>query len=57
MITRDNDELLEKLCKKHSFSFIKMKKLIDMTREYELRGSRSGIFESLKEVIVNRNIK
>ncbi len=55
---KKNDDdliLLKDLCQKYELNFDKVEKLIEVTKEFEIKDTRNGIYNALKEIIENRN--
>ena len=52
-LTTDDKFLLEELCRKHEISFEKVLKLIKTVRDYELKDRRTGIYDTLREIVKN----
>lgn len=47
-------ELLATLCLEHRISYEKVIKLLDTIQEYELKDRRTGIYDSLRDVLNQR---
>ena len=52
-LTSDDNALLEELCRQHEISFEKVLKLLKTVREYEFKERRTGIYDTLREIVKN----
>ena len=52
-LTTDDKALLEDLCRQHGISFDKVLKLLKTVREYEFKDRRTGIYDTLREIVKN----
>ena len=50
-LNKEDKELLEELCNQYQISSEKMVKLLETVKEYEFKDRRTGIYDSLKEII------
>jgi len=50
-LNKEDKELLEELCSQYQISSEKMVKLLETVKEYEFKDRRTGIYDSLKEII------
>lgn len=50
-LTEHDKQLLKELCEQHKANFEKVLKLIQIEKDYQQKGNRIGIYDSLKDVI------
>ena len=50
-LTKEDQQLLEELCREHQVSLDKVVKLLDTVREYEFKERRTGVYDALKEIM------
>lgn len=50
-LNKEDRELLEELCVQYQISAEKMVKLLETVKEYEFKDRRTGIYDTLKEII------
>ena len=50
-LTLEDEHLLKELCEQQNVSFEKVVKLLKTVREHEFKERRTGIYDSLREII------
>jgi hypothetical protein len=50
-LKEEDKELLKELCNLYQISYVKMLKLLDTVKDYELKDRRTGIYDALSEII------
>jgi hypothetical protein len=50
-LKEEDKELLKELCNQYNVSYEKVVKLLETTKEFELKEKRTGIYEALGEII------
>ncbi|QFY90454.1 hypothetical protein D5125_13715 [Magnetovirga frankeli] len=50
-LTSEDKRLLEELCQQHGVSADKVLKLLDRVRDYEFKERRTGVYDSLREIL------
>ncbi|MFC5271402.1 DNA modification system-associated small protein [Adhaeribacter terreus] len=50
-LKEEDKQLLKELCNQYKISYEKVLKLIDITKEYEFKDRRTGIYDALAEII------
>ena len=56
-LTTDDEALLKDLCRQHGISFDKVLKLLKTVREYEFKDRRTGIYDTLREIVKHNTDK
>ncbi len=51
ILTQEDKNLLQQLCRQHEVSFDKVIKLLEIVREYEFKDRRTGIYDALCEIM------
>ena len=50
-LSTNDKRLLEELCQQHGVNTDKVIKLLDTVRDYEFKDRRTGVYDSLREVL------
>lgn len=53
-LSKEDQQLLEELCREHQVSLDKVIKLLDTVREYEFKERRTGVYDALREILSNK---
>lgn len=53
-LSKEDQQLLEELCREHQVSLDKVIKLLDTVREYEFKERRIGVYDALREILSSR---
>jgi len=53
-LSAEDNQLLKELCQQHEVSFEKVTKLLSAVREYEFKDRRSGIYDTLREILKSK---
>lgn len=53
-LAEDDERLLRELCEQHGVSTEKVLRLLETVRDYELRDRRTGVYDSLRDILKTR---
>ena len=53
-LTNEDKRLLEELCQQHGVNAGKVAKLLDTVRDYEFKERRTGVYDTLLEILKSK---
>ena len=53
-LSREDQRLLDELCRQNNVSLDKVRKLLETVYDYEFKDRRTGVYDALREILKSR---